>query len=368
MELLQNPYFLFVISTYLIWRVSIVFDMAASYLAGDLKPGIKGPTINAVASSLPELLISSIFLFRFRDIEGFSAGFATIVGSSIFNIAIIPAVAFLVIYFQGKHKSFPTYKSVIKQDGLFLILAELLLLIALYTAGISLTFAIVLMGVYAVYIIYIYRKRMKGSEEETSNTEDYIIEHLGWFKNILLLNLFPFFNRQGKINSLSAVVVGIIAIGIIGWACSLLVLSCETIAKDFEVDLYIVSFVLAAIASSFPDTLLSIKDAQRGKFMDAFSNAYGSNIFDICIGIGLPVFFFLQIYNLDTLDGIAVNPLLLYSTILLIVFTIIISLIYYFSNIKLWNATVLITLYALFLWLVFWLSRHPEILAAILSL
>ena len=96
MELLQNPYFLFVISTYLIWRVSIVFDMAASYLARDLKPGIKGPTINAVASSLPELLISSIFLFRFRDIEGFSAGFATIVGSSIFNIAIIPAVAFLV--------------------------------------------------------------------------------------------------------------------------------------------------------------------------------------------------------------------------------------------------------------------------------
>lgn len=368
MELLINPYFLFVLSTYLIWRASGSFDIAASYLTRNLKPGIKGPTINAAASSLPELLISSIFLFRFRDIEGFSAGFATIVGSSIFNVAIIPAIAFLVIFFQGRHKSFPTYKRIILQDGLFLVLAEILLLIALYTVGISLIFALILIGVYLLYIIYIYLKRMKGSDEESQITETHSFENFGWMKNILLLNLFSFFNHRGKINSLNAMVVGAMAIGVIGLACNLLVLSCETIANSLELDLFIVSFVVAAIASSFPDTLLSIKDAQKGKFMDSFSNAYGSNIFDICIGIGLPVLLYLLIFDMSVLPGIANNPVLLYSAILLIGFTIIISLLYYLSNLKLWNTAVIIGLYLLFLWIVAWISDSPGEIAGFFNL
>ena len=50
-------------SAYLIWKSSESFDIASSYLTRNLNDGIKGPTINAIASSLPELLISFIFLF-----------------------------------------------------------------------------------------------------------------------------------------------------------------------------------------------------------------------------------------------------------------------------------------------------------------
>jgi len=287
MELFSNPYFLFILSTYLIFRASSVFDLAASYLARNLKPGIKGPTINAVASSLPELIISCIFLFKFQDMKGFSAGYATIVGSSIFNIAIIPTIAFLVIFFQGKHKTFITYKKIILQDGLFLVFAEVLLLVSLYAYGVSRIMALTLMGVYIIYVIYIYRSRMKGSEEKEVVKENFAIEQRGWLKDILLLNFFSFFNKSGKINRVSAIIVVIISVGIIGWACNSLVFACETFANDFGISLFIVSFVVAAIASSFPDTLLSIKDAQKGKFMDSFSNAYGSNIFDICCDIFL---------------------------------------------------------------------------------
>ena len=53
-----------------------------NYLTRGLGEGVKGPTINVVASSLPELLISSLFLFYYKDIEGFSAGYGTIIGSS----------------------------------------------------------------------------------------------------------------------------------------------------------------------------------------------------------------------------------------------------------------------------------------------
>ena len=52
------------------------------------------------------------------------------------------------------------------------------------------------------------------------------------------------------------------------------------------------SFFIAAVASSVPDTILSFYDAKKGQFDDAFSNAFGSNIFDICIGLGLPLFIY----------------------------------------------------------------------------
>ena len=40
--------------------------------------------------------------------------------------------------------------------------------------------------------------------------------------------------------------------------------------------------IIAAAATSVPDTILSIKDARKGNYNDAISNALGSNIFDIC--------------------------------------------------------------------------------------
>ena len=84
---------LILFSIFLIWKVSSSFDLAANYLTRNMGEGIKGPTVNAVASSLPELMISSLFLFFYKDINGFSAGFATIIGSSAFNIAIIHVIA-----------------------------------------------------------------------------------------------------------------------------------------------------------------------------------------------------------------------------------------------------------------------------------
>ena len=69
--------------------------------------------------------------------------------------------------------------------------------------------------------------------------------------------------------------------------------ACEHISDQVGVHIFVVGFVVAAIASSFPDTLLSIKDAQKGKYMDAFSNAFGSNIFDIWRKWTEPTYFLL---------------------------------------------------------------------------
>ena len=90
------------------------------------------------------------------------------------------------------------------------------------------------------------------------------------------------------------------------------------------------------MASSIPDTILSVKDAQNKKYKDAFSNAYGSNIFDICIGIGLPVLIYLLANDLDVISTTSTtnNNIVLLSSIFLIVFSIPITLIYWFERIK----------------------------------
>ena len=98
------------------------FDIAASYSTRGMGEGVKGPTINAVASSLPELLISSLFLFYFKDISGFSAGYGTIIGSSAFNIALIPVISFAYLYYtKGRNKVFEINKQIVRQDTFFLL-------------------------------------------------------------------------------------------------------------------------------------------------------------------------------------------------------------------------------------------------------
>jgi len=52
---------------------------------------------------------------------------------------------------------------------------------------------------------------------------------------------------------------------------------------------FFVAVILAAAASSVPDTLLSMGSAKRGDDSGAVSNAFGSNIFDICICLSIPL-------------------------------------------------------------------------------
>ncbi|MDQ6994383.1 MAG: hypothetical protein Q9M18_02160, partial [Mariprofundaceae bacterium] len=83
----------------------------------------------------------------------------------------------------------------------------------------------------------------------------------------------------------------------IALACYILVYGCETFGHALGIQGYFVAVILAAAASSVPDTILSIKDARKGNYDDAVSNALGSNIFDICFALGLPLFLYGIIYG-----------------------------------------------------------------------
>ena len=54
---------------------------------------------------------------------------------------------------------------------------------------------------------------------------------------------------------------------------------------------YIMGLVVLAAGTSIPDTLSSVMVAKRGLGDMAVANAVGSNVFNIFLGIGLPMFF-----------------------------------------------------------------------------
>ena len=46
-----------------------------------------------------------------------------------------------------------------------------------------------------------------------------------------------------------------------------------------------------------------MKDAEKGNYDDAVSNALGSNIFDVCFALGFPLFLFTLVYGPITMSA-----------------------------------------------------------------
>ena len=95
------PLLLIVFCGYVIWRAGDTFLEGSNYIGRNLRDGVKGATINAVASSMPELFIALFFLFFLKDVTGFS-GVGTSFGSVLFNSLIIPSAAVLGVLSKSK--------------------------------------------------------------------------------------------------------------------------------------------------------------------------------------------------------------------------------------------------------------------------
>ena len=210
-----------------------------------------------------------MFLFYYGDVRGFSAGYATIIGSSAFNIAVIPIVSFLVLFSKKKALIFKVDKNIIKQDGMYLIGAVILLTGAMYYGAIHQYFAFVLIVFYVFYVKSLYKSR-KDNETDTNKGNLVLLERSdGIFSDVSNLRLFRFLDN-GKVNNITSLIVIILSITIIGYSCHILITSTESLSRILGVKLFFVSFFIASVASSLPDTFLSIKDALNGKTHDSF--------------------------------------------------------------------------------------------------
>jgi len=340
------------IAMIVIWRSSDGFQAASDYLGRNLTEGVRGATINAIGSSMPELFTTLFGLIMLGELDNFAFGMGTTSGSAIFNSMIIPSVVIMAVTLLGITNKVEVSKKVILRDGLGLIFCEFLLMYIIYKNKIDWKDGLTLMSSYLIYVVYMFTT-MKSAQKVNlipNKTEGKVETTI--LKSIVYFDFVNIFFRK-KANALNAWSLLLFSMGIIGSACVLLINACESIAKGMGIAPYFIAVILASAATSLPDTILSYRDAIKGEYDDAIANALGSNIFDICFALGLPIFMFTLI------KGPIVMPQSTLSDVIelqisLIVLTIVSFNIFYFNRgLKTRHSMYLICLYISFVAFIF---------------
>lgn len=333
-----------VVISIVIWQACDPFADAAQWVGTTLGiPGsVRGATLDAIASSLPELFsgiffvvlaISSVDMSNGAAVEaagaeGFGATIATCAGSAVYNMILIPAiVAMTIACYRKSRPTIDVEDEVLARDGVWFLICEIALLAFLYQNVMYWWMGLVLIGMYFLYIgqLYrdtmIYRQRVKylahyfnahGLETPTSTVvtdlfkEDHKVHPLlvdkirdeiksGEVEGDQEVEEIPkgagalFGFVEIPLNGITACLILITSTAIAAGACYFLVEVTRETAHTLGVPTFFIAVILAAAASSVPDTFLSIGSAMRGDDSGAVSNAFGSNIFDICICLSVPL-------------------------------------------------------------------------------
>lgn len=329
------PCILIFFTCLIIWRACDGFETASEYIGKDLSEGVRGGTINAISSSLPELFTTLIALFVLADKDGFSVGIGTTAGSALFNGMIIPAACIFAVVgavvLGVKVTSVNVSTKVVLRDGLALIACETILIFLINGSALHWWQGLVLMGLYVAYLSYMLlsmKSAVEGEadedEEEEEEDEDEakgpIAQLFYWISGGPALDLESMFigekqEEQIKNNTWNGWPLLIASATVIGVACFMLVKACEWLGtgpgneshpnyelfgmafQGFGMPTMFVAVIFASMATSVPDTVISIRDAKDGDYDDAVANALGSNIFDICFALGFPLFIFTLIHG-----------------------------------------------------------------------
>lgn len=284
-----------------------------------LSPSVAGATLLAAGTSAPEL--STALFALFLPGADPATGLGTIVGSAIFQILV-------VIGFTAYVKtSYLNWKPVIR-DGVFYSISILLLIAFISDQKITLLEASILLVTYFAYlgVLLYWTKHIEKPgeqdpielvEEELQHTQD---KKPSLFSKVMspidrLLRFIPDCEKDQKYTNL----VFFLSIGIIAFFSYWLVIAAEAISVVLDIPTAIIALTILAGGSSIPELVSSYVISKQGRGDMAIANAIGSNIFDILVSLGLPVFIFTLVNGpLDTSDSanITSSVILLFVTLI----------------------------------------------------
>lgn len=292
MNLLPNIIVILVTSALIL--VTGQWFIQASSRIGDyfrLPRSVKGATLDAISSSFPELMIALFSVIAFKHFE---VGVGTIAGSALFNLLMITGICVLIA-----PKTFKVSKAVVTRDGIFYIISVAALLIALFAAG---TWTIIVPLIFLLLYFIYFKKIIRDVRRFRTETEQK--------KDARKISI----QREMGIAFISMIVIAI--------ASYFLTEHSIAFAEEIGVSPLIIAFTVMAAATSLPDAVISIGNARKGHIDDATSNVFGSNIFDILIGLSIPMIVAI-VYSgpvIMAFDYIEVVIGLLVSTLLIIYF------------------------------------------------
>lgn len=250
-----------------------------------------GLTIVAMGTSAPEAAVSITSSLAGQN----DMSVANVVGSNFFNILVVLGVSAIIA-------KLPVQKGTIKKDAPFLLLVSALLLLFGLNLNISRIEGLILLAVFAYFLIDTVKSAKKSSQEtanEAATTMDAEVAGQSSMPKTILLSIIG--------------VVGIVLGG------DMVVDSATDIATSFGMSANLVGLTIVAIGTSLPEFVTSVVAIKKGETEIAIGNVIGSNIFNILLVLGLAT----------TISPITISAFALIDVIFMVAITV---LLYFFMK------------------------------------
>jgi cation:H+ antiporter len=254
--------FIVAIATAIIWKACNYLEDACHELAlcYGLPDSVKGSTVMAISSSFPEL----ITVILASGIHGdFELGLATIIGSAVFNILVIPGTS---VFFRTG--SLQARRNVIYREAQFYLISVLIVMVTLSFAVIynpttvgsingTLTSSLMILPL-LFYVLYIYIQYQEVRDHKPEEQVQDCTALKSWRK---------------LITSMVLVTIGV----------EMLIRMVIELGEMFSTPSYFWGATILAASTSIPDLFISVKAVQRKLSNASLTNAFGSNIFDLLV-------------------------------------------------------------------------------------
>ena len=221
-------------------------------------------TIVSFGTCAPEVAIS------FRSVasgDGVMA-FANVIGSQVVNVFLIIGLASFIRPIKVRHA---TVKKELPLLFIVTTVFSILMLDAVFNPMTSNTFSrsdsLILMLLFSMFILYLvgmlFKRNKKGEEEE-----------------------------KGKLSIIVSCLLLLVTIILIIYSIENIINSAKSIATALNISEKAITMTAIVIGTSLPEMIMTVISARKGEFDMAIGNIIGTNIFNICIVLGLPILIF----------------------------------------------------------------------------
>lgn len=254
-------YLLLIIGFILIVKFSDIFVDAACSVANNLKiPKIViALTIMAFGTCAPEIAIS----FKSISAGNGSMALSNVVGSCIINVLMVIGLAAIISPIKVKNDTIS--KEMPLLCLITLIFSVLVLdssVVGFLPDTITRFDGVILLLLFLIFVFYLYNIVMENRNKNRQKPR------YGMFKSILLV---------------------IISLIVVAKASDLIVDNAVIIAENIGVSHKVITMVIIVIGTSLPELTMTVRSAKKHEFDIALGNIIGTNIFNICIVLGLPL-------------------------------------------------------------------------------
>lgn len=216
-----------------------------------ISPFVIGATLVALGTSLPEMAVSMSASYKGSG----DIAVANVIGSTIFNIALVLGVVFII-----SKKIIPD-RDLFAKDSAWALFPILVFILMGIDGKLNATDGVLFLLLMAAYLVFLI-----GSNQVEDIDEDILKEKFAWGKCSLFL------------------ILGfILTIGGADFAID----SAGNIARQFGISEWIIGLFLVAFGTSLPELTISIKAAMNNNSDLAIGNIIGSNVANFTMVLGV---------------------------------------------------------------------------------